>query len=80
VHFLDVVRFQALTNMSSLTFSADSYVSIGSVVYCKARVPRAPLLVPELLFYENPRQTAILREMLKDFMLGEHLLLIGNQV
>ncbi|KAJ3336274.1 von Willebrand factor A domain-containing protein 8 [Gonapodya sp. JEL0774] len=38
-----------------------------------------PLLIPDLVFYENPKQTEILREMLKDWKLGEQLLLIGNQ-
>ncbi|KAI9345549.1 AAA domain-containing protein [Obelidium mucronatum] len=37
------------------------------------------LLIPDVLFYDNPKQTIILREMLKDYILGEHLLLIGNQ-
>ncbi|KAG0268044.1 von Willebrand factor A domain-containing protein 8 [Actinomortierella ambigua] len=38
-----------------------------------------PVLVPNIVFHENPKQTEILMEMLKDFQLGEHLLLIGNQ-
>ncbi|KAI8617008.1 AAA domain-containing protein [Chytriomyces sp. MP71] len=37
------------------------------------------LLIPDIVFYDNPKQTAVLREMLKDYVLGEHLLLIGNQ-
>ncbi|KAJ3293424.1 hypothetical protein HDU79_000368, partial [Rhizoclosmatium sp. JEL0117] len=37
------------------------------------------LLIPDIVFYDNPKQTAILHEMLKDYILGEHLLLIGNQ-
>ncbi|OZJ04703.1 hypothetical protein BZG36_02531 [Bifiguratus adelaidae] len=38
-----------------------------------------PMLVPNILFHENPMQTEILQQMLKDYQLGEHLLLIGNQ-
>ncbi|KAF9184077.1 von Willebrand factor A domain-containing protein 8 [Haplosporangium sp. Z 767] len=38
-----------------------------------------PVLIPDIVFHENPKQTEILMEMLKDFQLGEHLLLIGNQ-
>lgn len=38
-----------------------------------------PLLIPDILFHDNAKQTEILREMLKDWKLGEHLLLIGNQ-
>ncbi|CAG8753605.1 14727_t:CDS:10, partial [Racocetra persica] len=38
-----------------------------------------PLLVPDVVFHENPKQTEILMQMLQDYQLGEHLLLIGNQ-
>lgn len=41
--------------------------------------PRDPLLVPSIVFYDNPRQTAIMAEMLRDWKSGQHLLLIGNQ-
>ena len=40
---------------------------------------RDPLLVPDILFFDNPRQTLIMMEMLKDWTCGQHLLLIGNQ-
>ncbi|KAI8393920.1 AAA domain-containing protein [Radiomyces spectabilis] len=38
-----------------------------------------PMMVPNVVFHENPAHTEILREMLKDYQLGDHLLLIGNQ-
>ncbi|CAO3593309.1 unnamed protein product [Absidia cylindrospora] len=38
-----------------------------------------PMLIPSVVFHENPAQTEILMEMLKDYQLGDHLLLIGNQ-
>ena len=57
----------------------DDYLYIGPVKQLLDKVPKAPLLVPHLLFYENPRQTRTLMEMLNDFSVGEHLLLIGNQ-
>ncbi|CAG8614734.1 10142_t:CDS:10 [Funneliformis caledonium] len=38
-----------------------------------------PLLIPDIVFHENPKQTEILMQMLQDYQLGEHLLLIGNQ-
>ena len=38
-----------------------------------------PLLVPDILFYDNPRQTQMMKEMLRDWQCGQHLLLIGNQ-
>jgi hypothetical protein len=36
-------------------------------------------LIPSVEFYETPQHNLILREMLKDFSLKEHLLLVGNQ-
>lgn len=41
--------------------------------------PKDPLLVPSIVFYDNPRQTLIMSEMLRDWKSGQHLLLIGNQ-
>ena len=41
--------------------------------------PESPELVPEVLFFDIPSHTLILRSMLKDFLLGEHMLLMGNQ-
>ncbi|KAI7898653.1 AAA domain-containing protein [Cokeromyces recurvatus] len=38
-----------------------------------------PMLIPHVVFHENPAHTEILKEMLKDYQLGDHLLLIGNQ-
>jgi len=35
--------------------------------------------VPETLFYDTPQNLAIMEAMLQDFLLGEHLLLVGNQ-
>uniref|UniRef100_A0A8B9F340 von Willebrand factor A domain-containing protein 8 n=1 Tax=Amazona collaria TaxID=241587 RepID=A0A8B9F340_9PSIT len=35
--------------------------------------------VPDVLFYENAQHMMVMEDMLKDFLLGEHLLLVGNQ-
>ncbi|XP_031417095.1 von Willebrand factor A domain-containing protein 8 isoform X2 [Clupea harengus] len=35
--------------------------------------------VPDVLFYENKQHMMVMEDMLKDFLLGEHLLLVGNQ-
>ncbi|XP_016086578.1 von Willebrand factor A domain-containing protein 8 [Sinocyclocheilus grahami] len=35
--------------------------------------------VPDVLFYENVQHMMVMQDMLKDFLLGEHLLLVGNQ-
>ncbi|GAB1605806.1 von Willebrand factor A domain-containing protein 8-like [Argonauta hians] len=35
--------------------------------------------VPNILFYENNQHLLVMEDMLKDYSLGEHLLLVGNQ-
>jgi len=35
--------------------------------------------VPNTLFYDTPQNLAVMEAMLQDFLLGEHLLLVGNQ-
>ncbi|XP_029645766.1 von Willebrand factor A domain-containing protein 8 [Octopus sinensis] len=35
--------------------------------------------VPNILFYENNQHLIVMEDMLKDYSLGEHLLLVGNQ-
>jgi von Willebrand factor A domain-containing protein 8 len=55
-----------------------SIVSIQGVQYTVIE-PVAPLLIPDILFYENRRQAMTLKEMLQDFISGDHMLLIGNQ-
>lgn len=37
------------------------------------------LKVPEILFYDTPQNTEVLELLLQDFLLGYHLLLVGNQ-
>ncbi|XP_028291916.1 von Willebrand factor A domain-containing protein 8 isoform X2 [Gouania willdenowi] len=56
----------------------DGVLTIGSVsapVYC----PSEKMKVPDVLFYDNPQHMMVMEDMLKDFLLGEHLLLVGNQ-
>lgn len=53
-------------------------VEIGRVRVIR-RVPRVPALVPKTLFYPVPKHVERLEDMAKDFTLGQHLLLIGNQ-
>jgi hypothetical protein len=53
-------------------------VVIGEV-HVPRRIPRVPALIPKTLFFPVPRHVRRLQDMLKDFALGEHLLLIGNQ-
>ena len=35
--------------------------------------------VPETLFYDTPQNLTLMESMLQDFLLGEHMLLVGNQ-
>ena len=57
---------------------ADDTLTIGDLVY-KKTVPENPELVPNIVFFEIPSHTHILYSMLKDYVLGEHVLLMGNQ-
>ena len=41
--------------------------------------PENKTKVPDILFYNNPQHLKVMEDMLKDFTLGEHLLLVGNQ-
>eukprot|EP00729_Bicosta_minor_P004263 gene4263-23013_t len=51
---------------------------IGSVV-CPVTTPKNMALVPDIVFFDIPKHLLHLEAMLKDLLLGEHLLLIGNQ-
>ncbi|XP_056145237.1 von Willebrand factor A domain-containing protein 8 isoform X2 [Lampris incognitus] len=56
----------------------DGMLTIGSVsspVY----KPSEKMKVPNVLFYDNSQHIMVMEDMLKDFLLGEHLLLVGNQ-
>nr|XP_061799830.1 von Willebrand factor A domain-containing protein 8-like [Nerophis lumbriciformis] len=56
----------------------DGVLTIGKVsapVYS----PNEKMKVPDVLFYDNPQHMTVMEDMLKDFLLGEHLLLVGNQ-
>lgn len=56
----------------------DGVLTIGKV---SAPVYNAneKMKVPDVLFYDNPQHMMVMEDMLKDFLLGEHLLLVGNQ-
>uniref|UniRef100_A0A3B4G0W2 von Willebrand factor A domain-containing protein 8 n=1 Tax=Pundamilia nyererei TaxID=303518 RepID=A0A3B4G0W2_9CICH len=56
----------------------DGVLTIGSV---SAPIYNADqkMKVPDVLFYDNPQHMMVMEDMLKDFLLGEHLLLVGNQ-
>lgn len=54
-------------------------LDIGGV-QAPLRADSNPALVPDVVFYDNPQHLRVMQDMLKDYALGEHLLLVGNQV
>ncbi|KAI8912686.1 AAA domain-containing protein [Gorgonomyces haynaldii] len=58
--------------------AVNGYLRIGDI-QAQIETQTNPLLVPKITFFENQRQNLILQDVMKDFLLGEHLLLIGNQ-
>ena len=36
--------------------------------------------IPDVLFYDNAQHLSVMRDMLQDYVLGDHILLVGNQV
>ncbi|CAJ1078932.1 von Willebrand factor A domain-containing protein 8 isoform X1 [Xyrichtys novacula] len=56
----------------------DGVLTIGKVS-APVYTPNEKMKVPDVLFYDNPQHMMVMEDMLKDFLLGEHLLLVGNQ-
>ncbi|ELU02005.1 hypothetical protein CAPTEDRAFT_192877 [Capitella teleta] len=56
----------------------DGVLRIGSTTV-DVHNAESKMKVPDVLFYENPQHLNVMEGMLKDFLLGEHLLLVGNQ-
>ncbi|XP_034741708.1 von Willebrand factor A domain-containing protein 8 [Etheostoma cragini] len=56
----------------------DGVLTIGSVS-APVYVAIEKMKVPDVLFYDNLQHMMVMEDMLKDFLLGEHLLLVGNQ-
>lgn len=56
----------------------DGILTIGQVSVPVYK-PNEKMKVPDVLFYENIQHMMVMEDMLKDFLLGEHLLLVGNQ-
>ncbi|XP_058132611.1 von Willebrand factor A domain-containing protein 8 [Dasypus novemcinctus] len=58
-------------------------VSSGSLRIGAVSIPiynaHERMKVPDVLFYDNIQHMIVMEDMLKDFLLGEHLLLVGNQ-
>ena len=59
------------------TITGDT-VKIGNTVVERYKTA-ALTKVPDVLFYDVPQHVALLENLLQDFSLGQHLLLVGNQ-
>lgn len=91
--FLPQVTKQAVENIiesCDITHSdvrskkKDIYVENDKVFIGKTSVPiykpgDRKVKVPNILFYNNQEHLDVMEAMLQDFILGEHLLLVGNQ-
>uniref|UniRef100_A0A671YC87 von Willebrand factor A domain-containing protein 8 n=1 Tax=Sparus aurata TaxID=8175 RepID=A0A671YC87_SPAAU len=67
-----------LTYSISLGRIKEGVLTIGNVS-APVYNPNEKIKVPDVLFYDNPQHMMVMEDMLKDFLLGEHLLLVGNQ-
>uniref|UniRef100_A0A5S6QD72 von Willebrand factor A domain-containing protein 8 n=1 Tax=Trichuris muris TaxID=70415 RepID=A0A5S6QD72_TRIMR len=47
--------------------------------YVELEPPTDHALIPDIVFYETPQHVEVMENMLRDYLLGEHLLLMGNQ-
>ncbi|XP_028971690.2 von Willebrand factor A domain-containing protein 8 isoform X4 [Esox lucius] len=68
---------EAETHLHSCSIK-DGVLTLGSVsapVYHSEE----KMKVPDVIFYDNAQHMMVMEDMLKDFLLGEHLLLVGNQ-
>jgi von Willebrand factor A domain-containing protein 8 len=65
--------------LREIAYLNENSIRIGDTI-ASVFTPKVQALVPEIIFYNIPKHTQILELMLKDYLLGEHLLLIGSQV
>uniref|UniRef100_A0AAG5DY10 von Willebrand factor A domain-containing protein 8 n=1 Tax=Anopheles atroparvus TaxID=41427 RepID=A0AAG5DY10_ANOAO len=56
----------------------DETVRIGGTSVARYRT-EAVSKVPDIVFYDVPQHLRLMERLLQDFLLGEHLLLVGNQ-
>ena len=79
-----VSDFLSRTNLSQMELSQEESLSeIKKNLFLSEKTTKEKSLdelakIPDTLFYENKLHTTILNNLMRDFELGEHLLLIGN--
>jgi MoxR-like ATPase len=80
---LDIPKAEPLTSVDSMDKAITCSITGDMLRIGNTQVPlynpENRMKVPDVLFYENPQHLAIMEDMLKDYLLGEHLLLVGNQ-
>ncbi|KNC72406.1 hypothetical protein SARC_15035, partial [Sphaeroforma arctica JP610] len=65
---------------SELQTGVKTHVRIGEDVRHPVAMPTSPHLVPHVVFFDIPSHLRIIRDIVKDFAIGNrHVLLIGNQ-
>ena len=55
-----------------------TFVTIGEVKVA-VNIPKNPSLVPDVVFFDIPKHIQIMKQIMKDFLQGENILLVGNQ-
>ena len=76
---LSIEKMQTDQLLGTSCHVKDNALTIGKTtvpLYC----PENKTKIPETLFYDTEQNLSTLEAMLQDYTLGEHLLLIGNQV
>ncbi|XP_039499673.1 von Willebrand factor A domain-containing protein 8 [Drosophila santomea] len=73
-------RGSKATNKANQIAVEDNSLRIGSTRWPLGNPTQAQLSkVPHTLFYEMPQHVQLLERLLQDYLIGEHLLLVGNQ-
>ncbi|XP_069745676.1 von Willebrand factor A domain-containing protein 8 isoform X2 [Narcine bancroftii] len=74
---------EAISDMKQEETDVRCEIKSGILTIGKVSVPLhnpdEKMKVPDVLFYENIQHMEVMEDLLKDFLLGEHLLLVGNQ-
>uniref|UniRef100_A0A3Q3G2X8 von Willebrand factor A domain-containing protein 8 n=1 Tax=Labrus bergylta TaxID=56723 RepID=A0A3Q3G2X8_9LABR len=74
---------RSIRNIDVLSRVSPGSIKDGLLTIGKVSAPvynaKEKMKIPDVLFYDNPQHMMVMEDMLKDFLLGEHLLLVGNQ-
>ncbi|XP_074649479.1 von Willebrand factor A domain-containing protein 8-like isoform X2 [Tubulanus polymorphus] len=77
--FRDDHKQQTMTNDEPITCKIKGGILTIGQTSVEIYQPENKIQVPDVLFFENDQHLKVMEDMLKDFVLGEHLLLVGNQ-